>query len=68
VHAAPGGLCPRPAPKAFALAEASNNGERRSTDEVAVMIDTRFAVDLAAMPPGVENLDYVDSWKRQSGS
>lgn len=64
----PAGFAHGPHPKAFALAEASNNGERRSTDEVAVMIDTRFAVDLAAMPPGVENLDYVDSWKRQSGS
>ena len=52
-----------PHPKAFKLAEANNQGEKRSTDEVAVMIDTRFAVDLAPMPEGVENLDYINSWK-----
>ena len=33
------------------------------TDEVAVMIDTRDALDVAALPEGVENKDYVNSWR-----
>lgn len=59
----PVGFAHGPHPKAFALAAANNKGERRYTDEVAVMIDTRFAVDMAEMPAGVENLEYVNSWK-----
>jgi homogentisate 1,2-dioxygenase len=27
------------------------------------MIDTRFPLEVAALPEGVENRDYVDSWK-----
>ena len=36
---------------------------RDATDEYAVMIDTRDALDLAALPDGVEMTDYVNSWK-----
>ena len=36
---------------------------RDATDEYAVMIDTRDALDLAALPDGVELTDYVNSWK-----
>jgi homogentisate 1,2-dioxygenase len=32
-------------------------------DEVAVMIDTRDAVDIHRLPEGVEWTGYVDSWK-----
>lgn len=60
----PSGFAHGPHPKAFALAEANTGGERRYTDEVAVMIDTRMPVDLAPQPEGVENPDYVNSWKR----
>lgn len=59
----PAGFAHGPHPKAFALAEANTTGERRYTDEVAVMIDTRHPVELAPMPEGVENKDYVNSWK-----
>ncbi len=33
------------------------------SDEYAVMIDTRDALDLGELPAGVENEAYVDSWK-----
>ncbi len=56
----PAGFIHGPHPKAFAMAEKS---ERKYTDEVAVMIDTRFPVSLAEMPEGVENHDYINSWK-----
>lgn len=61
----PSGFAHGPHPKAFAAAEANNQGERRYTDEVAVMIDTRFPVTIDEMPEGVENKDYVNSWKRK---
>lgn len=60
----PSGFAHGPHPKAFAAAEANNQGERRYTDEVAVMIDTRFPVTIDEMPEGVENKDYVNSWKK----
>jgi homogentisate 1,2-dioxygenase len=56
----PSGFAHGPHPKAFAMAE---RAERKYTDEVAVMIDTRFPVDLAPLPEGVANRDYGDSWK-----
>ena len=34
-------------------------------DEVAVMVDTRDALDIGALPDGVEWAGYVDSWKKQ---
>jgi len=36
---------------------------KEATDEVAVMLDTRDALDVAALPKGVENPDYVNSWR-----
>ena len=38
-------------------------GGKTETDEVAVMIDTRDALDVAAMPAGVEFEGYVKSWR-----
>jgi homogentisate 1,2-dioxygenase len=32
-------------------------------DEVAVMIDTRDAVEIAPLPQGVEWPGYVESWR-----
>ncbi len=56
----PSGLTHGPQPKAL---QAANSGARRETDEVAVMLDARDALDVAPLPEGVEWLDYVDSWK-----
>jgi homogentisate 1,2-dioxygenase len=56
----PTGFTHGPHPKAFA---AATQGGKRETDEVAVMIDTRDAVDLAALPAGVEWEGYVHSWR-----
>ena len=56
----PTGFTHGPHPKAFA---ASTQGTKKETDEVAVMIDTHDAVDLAAMPAGVEWEGYVRSWR-----
>jgi homogentisate 1,2-dioxygenase len=51
-----------PHPKAFALA-AQNPQGGQMLDEVAVMIDTRDAVEIHRLPEGVERADYVESWK-----
>jgi len=56
----PGGFTHGPHPKAFA---AGAKHARKETDEVAVMIDTRDALDVAPLAEGVESLRYVDSWK-----
>ncbi|HEX2531784.1 MAG TPA: homogentisate 1,2-dioxygenase domain-containing protein, partial [Burkholderiaceae bacterium] len=61
----PSGFVHGPHPKAFAMAEADTGGQRRYTDEVAVMIDTRFPVDIAPMPEGVEDRNYLNSWKER---
>lgn len=49
-----------PHPKAF---DAGARHERTHTDEVAVMIDTRYPVEIAELPEGVESKGYVDSWQ-----
>ncbi|MFQ6017041.1 MAG: homogentisate 1,2-dioxygenase [Kiloniellaceae bacterium] len=36
---------------------------KSGTDEVAVMLDTRDALDVGELADGVENLDYVNSWR-----
>ncbi len=56
----PAGFTHGPHPKAFAIGAAH---ARKETDEYAVMIDTRFPLEVAPLPEGVENRDYVDSWK-----
>ncbi|UTV30375.1 homogentisate 1,2-dioxygenase [Photobacterium atrarenae] len=55
----PCGFSHGPHPKALA---ASMESPKQETDEVAVMIDTRHPLDLAELPEGVENKDYVYSW------
>jgi homogentisate 1,2-dioxygenase len=56
----PSGFTHGPHPGALAAAARSAAAE---TDEVAVMIDTRDAVDIAEPAAGAEWRDYVDSWK-----
>jgi len=51
-----------PHPKALT---AGQKAKRKATDEVAVMIDTRDALEIAAIPEGVEWAGYVDSWRRK---
>ena len=38
--------------------------KKPATDEYAVMIDTRDALELGTLPDGIENKAYVDSWKK----
>ena len=38
--------------------------KKPATDEYAVMIDTRDALELGTLPDGIENMAYVDSWKK----
>lgn len=56
----PAGFTHGPHPKAFAIGAAH---ARKETDEYAVMIDTRFPLQVAPLPEGVENREYVDSWR-----
>ena len=56
----PCGFTHGPHPKAFA---AGARHARTETDEVAVMIDSRLPLDVAELPDGVENIDYVHSWQ-----
>jgi homogentisate 1,2-dioxygenase len=56
----PSGFTHGPHPKAF---RAGASGTRTDTDEVAVMIDARDALDVAPLPDGVEWPGYVDSWR-----
>jgi homogentisate 1,2-dioxygenase len=59
----PSGITHGPHPKAY---EAAKRFTRSETDEVAVMIDARDALDVAELPDGVEWTGYVDSWKAPS--
>ncbi len=55
----PAGVPHGPHPKAYRTgAEAG----RKETDEVAVMIDSRYALEAGPSAAGVELADYVDSW------
>jgi homogentisate 1,2-dioxygenase len=56
----PSGFTHGPHPKAF---QAGARAARSETNEVAVMIDARDALDVAPLPEGVEWTGYVDSWK-----
>ncbi|MGD8559203.1 MAG: homogentisate 1,2-dioxygenase [Gammaproteobacteria bacterium] len=64
----PGGLTHGPHPKAFMT---GSKAERKATDEVAVMIDSRNALQVSDLPEDVEWQGYVNSWKpdnEESGS
>jgi homogentisate 1,2-dioxygenase len=49
-----------PQPKAFAIGA---KRLRTETDEVAVYLDARDALEIAELPAGVEDTGYVDAWK-----
>lgn len=59
----PCGFSHGPHPKAL---KASTEQPKTQTDEVAVMIDARFPLDVAELPQGAENKDYVHSWQQQN--
>ena len=56
----PCGFAHGPHPKAL---QTGAKAARKETDEVAVMIDTRYPVIVNELPDAVENRAYVDSWK-----
>ena len=56
----PSGFPHGPHPKAL---ENALEPRKAGTDEVAVMLDTRDALEIGALPEGVENPDYVNSWR-----
>jgi homogentisate 1,2-dioxygenase len=60
----PAGITHGPHPKALA---AGQKGARTETDEVAVMIDTRDALEIAAPLAFTEWEGYVDSWQSDGG-
>jgi homogentisate 1,2-dioxygenase len=57
----PCGFTHGPHPKAF---EAGESFARKETDEVAVMVDTRFPLQAADAARAVAIEDYADSWRR----
>jgi homogentisate 1,2-dioxygenase len=58
----PCGFAHGPHPKAFKAGAAH---AKKETDEVAVMIDARDAVEIDDAAYGVEWKDYIDSWKEK---
>jgi len=54
-----------PHPKALKGMLTPKKGE---TDEVAVMLDSRDALDIAHLPEGVEFKAYADSWRNPDGA
>ncbi len=60
----PSGITHGPHPKAFAAGKKAGSSE---TNEVAVMIDVRDAVDVGKLLESVEWSGYVDSWKDDGG-
>jgi len=56
----PGGITHGPHPKAF---NTGAQAARTHTDEVAVMIDARDPLDVAAALESIEWKDYVNSWR-----
>ncbi len=59
----PGGFPHGPHPKALAGALRPKKPE---TDEVAVMLDARDALEIGKLPPGVEFEGYVNSWRTEA--
>ena len=59
----PSGFAHGPHPGAFKVGE---KAARKETDEVAVMVDTRDAVDISDEAGSVEWTGYVDSWKEKA--
>lgn len=58
----PAGFTHGPHPKAF---KAGREHKKKFTDEVAVMLDTRDALEVGEAASKVENPDYVKSWQEK---
>ena len=58
----PAGFTHGPHPKAF---KAGREHKKKFTDEVAVMLDTRDALEMSDAAMKVENPDYVYSWQEK---
>jgi len=58
----PSGITHGPHPGAF---EKGKQASRQETDEIAVMIDARDAVEVADTASSIEWPDYVNSWKQK---
>lgn len=56
----PAGFTHGPHPKAF---QAGREYRKKFTDEVAVMLDTRDALEVGPAAEATENPEYVNSWK-----
>src|SRR5690606_18529770 len=56
----PWGFTHGPHPKAF---QAGAKAARKETDEVAVMIDTRYPLEVSKEAEAIELKGYVNSWK-----
>lgn len=56
----PCGFTHGPHPKAM---QNAFKPKKSATDEYAVMLDTRDALEVADLPAGIEAADYVNSWK-----
>jgi homogentisate 1,2-dioxygenase len=56
----PSGFAHGPHPKAL---HTGLQAARTETNEVAVMVDSRDALDVPALPAGIEWTGYVDSWR-----
>jgi len=62
----PSGFTHGPHPKAL---EGMLAPRRDSTDEYAVMVDTRDALQVSdGLPQDVEDADYVNSWRGPAGA
>lgn len=56
----PSGFTHGPHPKAL---QGMLEARRTETDEYAVMVDARDALMVGSLPAGIENADYVNSWR-----
>jgi homogentisate 1,2-dioxygenase len=56
----PCGFTHGPHPKAL---QGAFTPKKMATDEYAVMIDTRDALETGDLPEGIEQPDYVKSWR-----
>jgi homogentisate 1,2-dioxygenase len=55
----PAGLTHGPHPKAL---QTGLNAQRKETDEVAVMVDTRDPLEITPDAEAIEQKEYVNSW------
>ena len=61
----PAGFTHGPHPKAL---QGMLEARRAETDEYAVMVDTRDALTVGDLAAGIENRDYVNSWRTDLGT